>query len=233
MSKRHTDTEKWDRPWFRKLPAEYKALWLYILDKCDIAGIWYVDFDTASYFIGTTLTYEKSLELLNKQITVLNNGSKWHVHDFVHFHCGELNMSINFHRAVRQRLIENGLTLDQELGKSDKDIHIHKGKGKTIYIGGVHFEQIWTLYPSKVGKKRSEKYFYSSVQTEEDFEQMKLALLNYKASKRVRDGYVQNASTWFNNWKDWIEDPITDEGEQQHTRKITSSIDRSVERMLK
>ena len=232
MSKRHTDTEKWERPWFRKLPPEYKALWLYILDKCDIAGIWYVDFDTASYFIGTTLTYDKSLELLNKQMTVLNSGSKWYVHDYVRFHCGELNSSINFHRAVRQRLIENGLTLDQECGKSDKDIHKHKGKHKAVYIGGVHFDTIWTSYPNKIGRKRAEKSFYSSIQTEQDFERIKSALENYKRSDRVKKNFVQNASTWFNNWEDWVEDPITNEGEVKQIRSKTKNVDKHIERIM-
>ena len=234
MSKRFTDTEKWDRPWYRKMPVEYKVLFMYILDKCDIAGFWYVDFDTASYYIGNTYTYDESLEILQKQITVLNTGSIWFVHDFVCFQNGQLSMNNNLHRSIYHRLKEKGVTPDEGFGRGlGTSTSNGKGKGnKVIYIGGVHFEQIWTLYPSKVGKKRAEKYFYSSVQTEEDFGNMKKALNNYKLSKRVKDGYVQNASTWFNNWSDWIDDPITNEGEEQEVRKKTNSVDRQVERMV-
>jgi hypothetical protein len=52
MAKRFTDSEKWNRPWFRKLPTKYKLLWLYILDHCDMSGVWYVDFELASMMIG-------------------------------------------------------------------------------------------------------------------------------------------------------------------------------------
>ena len=231
MSKRFTDTEKWDRPWYRKLPVQYKMLFLFILDKCDIAGIWYVDFDTASYYIGSTVCYEDSLQFLEKQITVLNNGSKWFVHDYIGFQCGKLNTAINFHRSILQRLRENDVTLPLGLVRGEgQGQGKGKGKGKTIYIGGVHFEQIWTLYPSKIGKKRAENYFYSSVQTEEDFEKMKIALENYKRSERVKNNFIQNASTWFNNWRDWVDDP-TNEGEKQKLRSTTKSVDAHIERM--
>ena len=52
MSKRFTCSEKWDDPWFRKLPVKYKVFWEYIFTKCNLIGIWIVDLETASYFIG-------------------------------------------------------------------------------------------------------------------------------------------------------------------------------------
>ena len=232
MSKRMTDTEKWQRPWFRKLPVQYKAVWLYILDTCDIAGIWYVDFELLSFCLGVPTTYEETLSYLQKQIKVLNGGSKWFVHDYVMFQCGKLNTSVNFHRAVIERLRENNLTLGEGVGVPVR--HYIKGDiNKTIYIGGVHFDTVWTLYPSKIGKKRAEKYFYATVQTEEDFEKMKKALENYKKSDRVKKNFIQNASTWFNNWEDWIDDPITNEGEQQKIRYATKSVDAQLERIAK
>ena len=232
MSKRFTDTEKWQRPWFRGLPVDYKMAWLYILDTCDIAGIWYVDFGLASFCIGAPITYDKTLEVLEKQITVLNNGSKWYVHDYVQFHCGGLNTSVNFHRAVRQRLIENGITPDQEVGNTDKHIHKHKNenKHKIIYIG-KHFEPLWDQYPSKVGRKRAERYFNSSVITEKDLEDIQTALDNYKTSKRVKGGFVQNGSTWFGNWQDWVENP-ENEHEQKELRAKTKKIDAEIESMV-
>jgi hypothetical protein len=71
------------------------------------------------------------------------------------------------------------------------------------------FEEVWSVYPKRIGKKAAKKFFLSSVKTQGDFENMKRALNNYNASKNVKDGYLQNGSTWFNNWEDWVEDPIT------------------------
>ena len=111
MAKRFTDTEKWDRPWYRNLPHEYRELFNYILDKCDIAGLWYVDLDMASYVIGSQLDKDSALKYLNKQITIVNGGCTWFVHDFVCFQYGELNMNNNLHRSVYQRLIDKTINM--------------------------------------------------------------------------------------------------------------------------
>lgn len=79
---------------------------------------------------------------------------------------------------------------------------------KKLYI--VRFEELWALYPSKVGKKQAMNHWNASVKTDEDYENIKTALINYKNSKRVADGYVLNGSTWFNNWQDWICNPDSD-----------------------
>jgi len=54
VSKRFTDSEKWRDPWFRRLPTEYKLLWLYLLDECDVSGVWKVDLELATMIIGYT-----------------------------------------------------------------------------------------------------------------------------------------------------------------------------------
>ena len=72
----------------------------------------------------------------------------------------------------------------------------------------VHqFNSLYEKYPKKVGKKQALKHFKVSVKTKQDFESITTALNNYLGSKRYNDGFVQNASTWFNNWKDWVDDP--------------------------
>ena len=42
MAKRFTATEKWDDPFFCNLEAKYKLAWIYLLDKCDNAGIYFI-----------------------------------------------------------------------------------------------------------------------------------------------------------------------------------------------
>ncbi len=43
MSKRFTETSKWDDPWFRELPGVQKLVFMYIIDRCDNAGFWEID----------------------------------------------------------------------------------------------------------------------------------------------------------------------------------------------
>jgi hypothetical protein len=71
-----------------------------------------------------------------------------------------------------------------------------------------HFEDLWSQYPKKVGKKKAQGYFNSSVKDQKGWDDIKAALTNYMNSKRVVDGkYIQDGKTWFYNWQDWITDP--------------------------
>lgn len=67
------------------------------------------------------------------------------------------------------------------------------------------FESIWTAYPNKDGKKAALNHFNASVKNKTDWDNINTALKNYLDSDRVKKGYIKNGSTWFNNWKDWIE----------------------------
>lgn len=110
MSKRFTCSEKWSRPWFRELGVHYKALWLYILDNCDHAGIWHVDMALASFCIGHKFDEKDALDALGKQIEVLNGGSKWFVKDFITFQYGRLRNNNRIHISVLQILESEGLS---------------------------------------------------------------------------------------------------------------------------
>lgn len=114
MSKRFTDTDKWDRPWFRKLPATYKLLWGYITDKCDMIGVWYVDFEMASFVIGESISEEEALKHFQKQIRVVDS-SRWLIIDFVNFQYGELSENNNLHRSVSAKLRNINSAPDQPL----------------------------------------------------------------------------------------------------------------------
>jgi len=80
-----------------------------------------------------------------------------------------------------------------------------KTKTKTKKKHLFDFGSIWERYPNKDGKKQAEKYFNSSVKTEKDYTSINKALDNYLKSDKVKNGYIKNGSTWFNNWQDWIE----------------------------
>lgn len=71
--------------------------------------------------------------------------------------------------------------------------------------GAPDFEEIWRRYPRRKGRKAALRHFASSVKTPEDLAAINLALSNYLNSTTVAAGYVQHGSTWFNNWRDWIE----------------------------
>lgn len=100
MAKRLTDTGKWKKDWFKKLPLEYKLLWLYILDDCDHAGIWDVDIEVAELRLGTKFSLEKARGYFNINMVVLENGTKWFVPDFIQFQYGHFNESNKMFKSI-------------------------------------------------------------------------------------------------------------------------------------
>jgi hypothetical protein len=126
MAKRFTASEKWDDPWFRSLPNDYKCLWVFICDKCDTIGIWKVDFEMVGFcFKNEAVNPNEALQFFNKgkeRIRVLNCGSTWLVMDFINFQYGELSQNNSFHRSIILKLEKLGvLTGCQESVQGHKD----------------------------------------------------------------------------------------------------------------
>lgn len=221
MAKRFTDTEKWDRPWFRKLPVEYKMLWSYITDKCDIAGIWYADFELASFLIGVEVTEGGALAHFSKQIRPLPGGSRWLIEDFAPFQYGTLTPTNNMHRSVISKLVSAGVapcvalvapqnSAPQEplrspsLGAKDKDKVKDKDRVKDSVMA---FDAFWAAYPNKVNKKKALQSWERINPSLSLFDRIMAALENQKRSPAwVKDGgqFIPHPTTWLNGekWED-------------------------------
>lgn len=156
MAKRFTDTEKWKKPFLRNMKASYKLLWLYLLDECDHAGIWQVDFDVAQIKIGERLDEQKALQYFANKIAVIANGEKWLIPDFLDFQYGVLNPENRAHASVITQLQRYDL-LDSDLkikplasplqGTMDKDKDMVKDKEQAI--GGEINVKIKRVIPTE------------------------------------------------------------------------------------
>ena len=120
MAKRLTDSLKWKKGFIRGLAGPYKLLWLFILDDCDHAGIWDVDFEIASIYIGRETDEDTAIELFGDKIIIINDGKQWFIPAFVTFQYGELNESNRAHNSVINLLKNKGLTRGL-LAHKDKD----------------------------------------------------------------------------------------------------------------
>jgi hypothetical protein len=207
MAKRLTDSRKWDDDWFLSLPPEFKLLWLYILDKCDHAGIFKVTKNLAEFCLTYKFDWKVVKETFKDRIVVMEEGL-WFVPKFITFQYGKLNPISRIHAGIIATLQSKGI--DTECIENNTLVKESKPKAMDMM---PHFENIWAKYPSRVGKKHAERHFIASVKTQEDLENIKKALDNYLQSERVQKGFIQNGSTWFNNWKDWIEMPGSTEEE--------------------
>lgn len=116
MGKRLTATEKWDKAWFRKLSPRHKALWQFLIDRCDQAGMWEIDFDSASHFINdvTDIT-EEDLNVFGDRVERYSSEKLWIV-DFVSFQCGELSEKSPAHKPIFKLLKKYNL-LHRVLGR--------------------------------------------------------------------------------------------------------------------
>ena len=93
----------------------------------------------------------------------------------------------------------------------------------------VDFEFLWNLYPNKDGKKAALKHFHASVKSPQDSADIQAALANYLESEKVKNGYIKNGSTWFNNWRDWIPAPASPKTTEDlaHDKRIAAALEES------
>lgn len=75
----------------------------------------------------------------------------------------------------------------------------------TASLAGV-FDSLWREYPKRLGVKEARKHFNASVKTEADISAIRIALAKYKQHVKDKERqFIQYGSTWFNNWRDWVE----------------------------
>lgn len=218
MAKRFTDTGKWDKLWIRKLSPELKLLWVYLLDKCDHAGIWEADIDLAKFQLGITIDQDEAIKVFNGRVVPLSGGEKWFIPKFIEFQYGDLNPENRVHKSVIEILERNGiqgpykpLTRGSQGCKDkdkDKDKDMDKvGGSKGGILKSVRegwFEEDWKYYPNKDGKKQAKRYYLASVKTPEDRQRFLQSQRNYLKCYAVKMGFIKNGSTFYNNWEDWV-----------------------------
>ena len=134
MAKRFTCTDKWKKRFIKELPLEYKLLWFYILDDCDHAGIWHIDFEVAGIRIDAEIDPEIAANLFSDKIHIFDNGDKWFIPSFIDFQYNILNENVKAHKSVIDRLEKYDLlTVYKQFTKSyvsikDKDKDKDKDK---------------------------------------------------------------------------------------------------------
>lgn len=81
--KRFTDTLKWEKEWFLSLEIGDKLVWLYLLDSCNEAGLWNVNWRLCSMLTGVELTGPS--EEIEKQLIKTNHDKVYYLKGFMDF----------------------------------------------------------------------------------------------------------------------------------------------------
>ena len=105
---------------------------MYVLDQCDHAGIWEVDFELASYFCNGIKESEIRKTFV-KQYHEFDDGKRWFIKDFIEFQYRGLDESNRVHNSVINILKRHGLfkVLISFLHEAkDKDIYKDQDKVK-------------------------------------------------------------------------------------------------------
>lgn len=97
MSKRFTDSEKWNKKFIRSLKPNYKLFWLYLTDECNCGGIWDVDMEVAQVKTGVKLDEKISIKSFGDKIIPVDNNTKWFIPSFIEFQYGDLSEANRAH----------------------------------------------------------------------------------------------------------------------------------------
>ena len=135
-----TDTEKWNKEWFRKLKPIHKCFWEFIRDNCNHAGIWEVDIQAAQFYINARLNKDNLLTIFQGHILKITE-TKWYLIDFIEFQykvsLEELNPANKLHNSIicllEKYKIKQALAkpLSSPLqGAKDKELDKDKNKDK-------------------------------------------------------------------------------------------------------
>ena len=123
MAKRFTDSRKWDDDWFLELDPAWKLVWIYILDKCNHAGIYKHALSLEKCCLGFELNPDTISEVFPGRVVFLSD-NKWFIGKFVEFQYGELNEENRVHKSIIDMLkkegVYKGLRSPIE-GRKDKD----------------------------------------------------------------------------------------------------------------
>jgi len=235
MPRRFTATEKWNDGWFLELSNDHKLVWQYILDTCTAGGRWVKNFKLLNFCCNTDLDVTKFSRIFIGR--VIEYPDYFFIPKFLKYQYPRgLNSNKPAVIAVKNELerynllgmIEESLGNDYVIIKDtvkdkNKDTkEISSNTNRCIDINTV-FNDIWLAYPNRVGRKEAFRHFKISVKNVEDVNNIKAALEKYIHSDKVKKGYIQNGSTWFNNWRDWIDEPNTVSTEE-HDKKILDKV---------
>lgn len=223
MAKRFIDTNLFRKTFIRGLSSPHKLLWIYLFCDCSHAGIWEIDYELASLFVGSKIK-KSDIDVFGDKILFISD-NKIFIPEFIEFQYGELKQNNNAHISVIRELkkyslldenmqynfegLMRGLSAPMEM---DKDKEKKMDKVKEI---NIEFDYFWNLYDKKVGEKSKIKLKWDRLMNEE--RSLIIEYIPKYISSQPDKQYRKNPETFLNN-KSWNDEII----EKQSTSYIPS-----------
>ena len=219
MPNRFTKTEKWDDIWFKSLTPLQKVCFIFLCDRCDLAGFYELDLDDMAYRIKATESdILGAVEGLLRGL-IIEKGKKIESGNFVwiknflyHQRNLPLNPSNNAHASIIFHIstkINRFPDIPDILG-ADKGLFSSYGKGKGngngngILLKTDEFEKFWIAYDKKVGNKKKLLKKFSKL-SDKEIEGIFKYIPKYKEAQPDKK-FRKNPETFLNNksWNDEI-----------------------------
>ena len=144
MAKRFIDTDVFKKSFIKGLQGSYKLLWFYIINDCNHAGIWEVDYEIAGLRCGFNFDEKTAKEQFKDKIVIFDGGAKWFIPSFINFQYGELNEKNRVHASILAILKKYNLNENKPLTSPlqgvkdmDKDKDLDKEQDKEGGVGGI------------------------------------------------------------------------------------------------
>jgi hypothetical protein len=139
---------------------KFKLLWLYLLDKCDHAGIFKKNIRLAEFLIGESLPESEIDKHFNGRLIKLDSET-WRIPKFIEFQYGVLNPNNRMHLSVIALLDKEGASKGLARGllaPKDKDKNKDKNKDK-VSITRPKQEEV-SAYFQELGKNGEALKFF-------------------------------------------------------------------------
>ena len=130
MAIRYIDRGFFKSPFVRSLPGAYKTLYCFLICECEGSGIWAVDCEVASVYVGGEITLKKLREIFidSGKAKDLGNG-RWFFPDFLeHQYPNGLGPANNAHRNFIAELLKYDLIELREVMVKDKAVENYFAK---------------------------------------------------------------------------------------------------------
>jgi hypothetical protein len=209
MSKRFIDTGIFDDDWFMDLSKDGKLLWLYLITKCNHAGMIKINLKLCKVQTGINDILTVIKELDNRLVTVREQ--LYFIPKFIVFqYPGFPNSKAKAQQSAIEilkkysLLDENNLTVTQLLpnsyNKGNDNDYINDNDNDESKEVKIDFEIFWNLYNKKVGSKDNCKKKWDKL-----FLQIQQSIINILPEylESITDRQFQpNPETWINQ-KRW------------------------------
>lgn len=117
------------------------------------------------------------------------------------------DLNLGGHMEIEE---ESAFVIKTVGNKKPKTLNKLSINNKTL---SILFEESWSRYPKKLGKRKAFVHFKSAIKDESSYERFETALENFLSSKIVAGDskYIPHGSTFFYNYLDYLE---VDQAEQ-------------------